>query len=165
MIAAFVFSSPAHAFDGHNGIRFDMSQKDVEKLGFVCNPEKEQDSYYKADCEHMDMTGVVFGHPTKDYVVNIGPSNKVDMIQATFSELKTIYDPPYYKLRSKIEHFFPTKDESVSFNSPGNLVRDGWRSNNTALAVLVYVKGSPPIIETSLNISFFSPRYVSAQGM
>lgn len=160
MIVVTIASIPAYAFNGHNGINFDMSQKEVEKLGFVCNPPKEKDPDTKANCEHMDMTGVAFGFPTRDYRVRIGSSGKVDMISSEFSV--NLSTAEYIRLHSKIEHFFPTKDEDASFHAQGTARRDQWRAKNNAAAVLLLMNGIPPVTETSLGISFWSPRYMTS---
>lgn len=149
----------AHAFNVHNGITFDMTQKEVENKGFVCNPPEEKDPNVKARCEHMDMTGVAFGYPTKDYSLTIGPSGKVDGISAKFSG--NIATSDYLSLHNKIKHFFPEKDEKASFHSQGTATRDQWRAKNNAAAVLLLINGMPPYIKTSLSITFWSPRYMA----
>lgn len=156
-IAAVCFAAPisAFAFDEHNGISFNMTQKEVEKKGFVCNPSEGYPNI-KAKCQHMDLTGVAFGYPTKDYKVSIGTSGKVDIISADFSgQLKT---SNFFDIRGKIKHFFPTKNEEATFNYQG-VSREEWRSKDNAAAVLVLMPGTPPFSETSLSITFRSPRY------
>lgn len=149
----------AYAFDGHNGISFDMTQQEVEKKGFVCSPPKEKNPSIKAECEHMDLTGVAFGYPTKDYSLIIGPSGKVDNINANFGGHISIED--YLGLHRKIEHFFPEKNEKASFHAQGTATRDEWRDKTNASAVLLLFYGTPPITKTRLSISFWSPRYMS----
>lgn len=140
---------------GHNGIRFDMTQKEVERKGFVCNPPREKQKNILADCRHMDMTGVAFGYPTKDYNIAIGPSGKVDKIGAKFVNINSASD--YLSLHAKIVHFFPNKKEDGSMN--GSLImRDVWLANDNSSAVLLYIEGVPPVFGSSLSISFWSPR-------
>ena len=158
VIFCFIFST-AYAFNGHNGIGFDMSQNEVEAKGFVCNPPNERGANYIAECEHMDMTGVAFGYPTNYYRVRIGKNKKVIMIGAVFSG--TITQEDYFKLQNKIEFFFPKKDEKASFYKQGMAIRDEWNDQNNASAVLLYVKGIPPITKTSISITFWSPYYMN----
>jgi len=157
--AACLMPFTAYAFNGHNGISFDMTQQEVEKKGFVCNPPEKKDPNVKAECEHMDLTGVAFGYPTKDYRLIIGSSGKVDMIGAEFGGHIATSD--YFSLHSKIKHFFPTKDEKASFHAQGTATRDQWRAKNNASAVLLLIYGVPPITKTSLSITFWSPRYMA----
>lgn len=153
---AAIFSSPAIAFDGHNGISFDMTQEQVEEKGFVCNPPKEEMQDVVAECQHMDMTGVAFGFPTTDYQILIGSAKNVVMIGAKFSGNLSAAD--YLSLQRKIEHFFPNKEEAKTVYVKNQFRRDVWRANNNATAVLVLMNGVPPIIKTSLTIAFWNPR-------
>jgi hypothetical protein len=109
----------------------------------------------------MDMTGVAFGFPTKDYRILIGPTKKVDMIGAEFSG--TIDTEDYLSLHRKIEHFFPKKNEAGTVQE-SMVRRDEWRANNGAAAVLLLIKGIPPITKTSLHITFWSPRAMADAG-
>ena len=153
---AAISSSLAIASDGHNGIRFDMTQKQIEAKGFVCNPPEEKTPDVIAECQHMDMTGVAFGFPTKDYRILIGPTKKVDMIGAEFSG--RIGTEDYLSLHRKIEHFFPKKNEAGTLHEQGMVRRDEWRAKNNAALVLLLVSGIPPITNTSLSVTFWSPR-------
>lgn len=155
VIVAITTSHAAIAADGHNGIRFDMTQQQVEAKGFVCNPPKEKKPDVIAECRHMDMTGVAFGFPTKDYSILIGPTTKVDSIGAEFSG--RIGTEDYFDLHHKIVHFFPIEHKAGSMHSE-SIRRDEWRSNNGAAAVLLLLKGTPPVTRTSLSIRFWSPR-------
>ena len=141
----------------HNGINFDMTQKDVEEKGFVCNPPEEQNPSIKTECKHMDLTGVAFGYPTKDYSLIIGPTGKVDKIGAEFNGNMSMDD--YLKLHREIEFFFPNKDEKGTFHSQGTVRRDEWRDKNNTSAVLLLFDGIPPITKGSLSITFWSPRH------
>jgi len=156
-LAAICFGAAvnANAMDGHNGIHFNMKQKDVEAKGFVCNPPKEPQKHILAVCKHMDMTGVAFGFPTKDYNLVIGASGKVDKIGAEFSNPISMAD--YFSLHPKIEHFFPQKYEAGSKHAD-SVIRDEWRAKNNSAAVLMYFKGVPSITNSSLRISFWSQR-------
>ncbi|PTQ85288.1 hypothetical protein [Agitococcus lubricus] len=154
-IAIFTICSHAIAFDGHNGISFDMTQKQVEAKGFVCHPPQEKNPSVIAECQHTNMTGVAFGFPTKDYQISIGPTKKVDMIGADFSG--RISKKDYVGLFRKIEQLFPKKDETGTFHE-GTVLRDVWRANNNAAVILLLMNGVPPITESSLGITFWSPR-------
>lgn len=156
---ATVCCSYAIASDGHNGIRFDMTQKQVEAKGFVCNSTAEVTSSVIAQCRHMDMTGVAFGFPTKDYRVSIGRTKRVDMIGADFSA--RIGTADYFSLHEKIAHFFPTKNAAGTLTGQDIAVRTEWRAKNNAAAVLLLIKGAPPIIKDSLSITFWSPRAIA----
>jgi len=142
----------------HNGISFDMTQKDVEEQGFVCNPPEEQNSDIRANCKHMDLTGIAFGYPTKDYSLIIGSTGKVDKIGAEFSE--NISMDAYFKLHREITFFFPNKYEKGTFHSQGTARRDEWRDKNNTSAVLLLFDGIPPVTKTSLSITFWSPRHI-----
>lgn len=157
VVAAICFGASANsrAMDGHNGIRFEMTQKDLEEKGFVCNPPKEPKIHIRALCEHMDMTGIAFGFPTKDYRIIIGPSGYVDKIGAHFSGRISMAD--YLGLSSKIEHFFPKKYAPGTIYAKTSRI-DEWRADNNASAVLIYFQGVPPVIDQSLSINFWSPR-------
>lgn len=143
---------------GHNGIRFDMTQKEVEEKGFVCNSPEKKQSHILAVCKHMDMTGVAFGYPTKDYNIVIGPSGKVDKIGAEFSNITSASD--YLSLHSKIKDFFPNKQEAGSIHE-SFAMRDVWTAKNNSAAILNYTEGVPPFIKSSLSISFWSSRSAS----
>lgn len=156
VLIIFASSTYVYASDGHNGILFKMTQKQVEKKGFVCNPIKNKSDTDIADCRHMNMTGNAFGYPTKDYRVIIGPSKKVDMIVAKFSG--RITTDQYYDLQYKIEHFFPNKNEAATVNDDV-FMGDEWRSNNNAAARLSLFPGS----SSSMYITFVSPRAVLAK--
>lgn len=155
VLIIFASSTFAFASEGHNGILFKMTQKQVEAKGFVCNPPDEKSETMMADCRHMDMTGVAFGYPTKDYRVVIGPSKKVDMIIADFSG--RITTDQYLDLHYKIKHFFPKKNEAATIND-GDFIHNEWRANNNVAVWLNLFTSSP----SSMSISFVSPRAVLA---
>jgi len=156
-IIATIFLMPASVsgFNGHNGITFDMTQNEVEKKGFVCNPLEKEDRRIKYRCNHMDLTGVAFGYNTKDYNLAIGHSGKVIKIGANFTGIKTVSD--YLNLHTQIEQFFPNKYEKGSMHEK-SLTREEWRSKNNSSVVLIHFKGSPPYIQPSLVLSFWSPK-------
>ena len=149
-------NSPPISDFSHNGINFNMTQHEIEEKGFVCNPSKGKNSNIESKCEHMDMTGVAFGFPTKDYRLTIGPSGKVDIISADFSG--RIDSADYFSIQSKIQHFFPTQNEVATLHEQGLLRRDEWVSNDNAAAVLTYVSAIPPFTKQTLSIAFRSPR-------
>lgn len=161
--AYFVFGTGASSrgFDGHNGIRFDMKQKDIEAKGFVCKPRKEKVNHIHVECNHMDMTGVAFGFPTKDYSVAIGSEGRVTFIRADFSG--NISTSDYLGLNSKIELFFPDKVSELSMYS--NLARrDHWKDKNNSAAVLLWTAGVEPYISQKLSITFWSPLGLEQSG-
>lgn len=136
-IACMTVLTCAHAMDGHNGIQFDMSQKEVEAKGFVCNPPKEKIDHILSLCAHMDMTGVAFGDPTKDYSIVIGPSGKVDQISAVFANTANVSD--YVSLSAKIVNFFPNKHEPSTMHE-SHVMTDEWRAHDNSAAVLTYLR-------------------------
>ena len=71
-----------HAIDGHNGVKFSMTQQQVEAMGFMCNPHTKPDRSSLATCRHMDMTGTAFSVPTRNYAVVIGNDKRVSFIGA-----------------------------------------------------------------------------------
>lgn len=161
MIAATCLTFPAYAQDGHNGIRFDMNQKQVEAKGFSCNPPKEKkDSDVIAVCHHMDMTGVAFGIPTQEYEVRIGPTKRVDEIRAELVGMRNLSD--ILSLHRKVENFFPKKDEAGSHRAQGMYSRDAWRANNNAGVAVFMFSGVPPITKTTVSVMFYSPRAMAA---
>lgn len=141
----------AHAQDGHNGIRFDMTQKQIEAKGFTCNPPKEKRGSIVAICHHMDMTGIAFGIPAQDYEVRIGPSKRVDEIQAELTGVRSIED--ISSLHRKVEDFFPVKDLKLSRGEQGSYNWDLWRSKNNA-GLSLYMSSS----KKTISLQFFSPR-------
>jgi hypothetical protein len=161
--AYFIFGTGAKSsgIDGHNGIRFDMKQKDIEAIGFVCKPRNEKVNHIHVECNHMDMTGVAFGFPTKDYSVAIGSTGKVTFISSNFSGNITTSD--YLGLNSKIELFFPNKVAELTMHS--NVARiDHWRDKNNSAAVLLWTAGVEPYISQKLTITFWSPLGLEQSG-
>jgi hypothetical protein len=148
-------------FDGHNGIRFDMKQKDIEAKGFVCRPRKEKITHIHVECNHMDMTGVAFGFPTKDYNVTLGSTGKVTFISADFSG--NINTSEYLGLNSKIELFFPNKIPELTMYSEVARI-DHWRDKNNFAAVLLLTAGVEPYISQKLKITFWSPLGLEQSG-
>ncbi|MCX6068221.1 MAG: hypothetical protein NT121_21135 [Chloroflexi bacterium] len=148
----------AYAQDGHNGIKFEMTQKQVEALGFVCNPPKKPSSDKLAECHHMDMTGVAFGYPMQDYEVSIGASNNVDSIKAKLNGVRSLAD--VLELHEKVKNFFPIEDVQGTHRHQGMYSRDAWRAKNNAGLSLFQDSGAPPIIKPSLSVTFYSPRFM-----
>lgn len=162
ILVGFLFLSSslsAFAVDGHNGITFKMSQKQVEAKGFVCNPEKEKKDII-AVCNHMEMRGTAFGNPTENYEVSIGTNKKVNEIKADLVGFSTSIES-YIDLTLKIEKFFPIKDEKLSFNGEGYFVRDFYRSKDKSGAAFFMSKPMPPISKGSKIITFYSPYAMS----
>lgn len=152
-----LFSSSLSAFavDGHNGITFKMTQKQVEAKGFVCNSEKERKDII-AVCNHMEMTGTAFGNPTENYEVSIGTNKKVNEIRADLVGFSASIES-YLALTLKIEKFFPIKDEKLSVNGQGYFIKDFYRSKDKSGAAVLMTKPMPPIIKGSNIITFYSP--------
>ncbi len=151
-----VISFTAQAIDGHNGIKFDMTKKQVEEKGFFCNPPKRPDPLVIAECHHMDMTGVAFGIPAKDYEVRIGTSNRVDEIKAELIGLRSLSD--VIELHQKIEKLFPTKDEAGTHSEKGMYTRDEWRAKDNSGVSLFMASAIPPITKAVARLTFYSPR-------
>lgn len=154
VIAAACFNTSAYAVDGHNGIRFDMTQKDLEAKGFVCRAPKAKQTNDLAECQHMDFTGVAFGFPTNDYRIFIGSNGKVDRIIASFSGNFSYTDS--LSLGHKIEHFFPNKKRSATVVSE-IFQSETWVAENNAVAVTRFIRGTPPFLKNSFTIIFGSP--------
>lgn len=154
------FTFSVYAAKGHNGIQFDMTQKQIEAMDYACNPPKEKNPMITAECFHMDMTGKVFGYKTQDYEVRIGPSGKVDMISANIIGVKTLSD--IIELHLKIQKFFPIKDEEGTHRKQGMYSRDAWRAKDGSGISLFLFNGIPPVIKTTLDITFQSPRSLVA---
>lgn len=133
-----------------------MTQKQVEALNFVCNPPEEPDPYKLAECHHMDMTGVAFGYPTQDYEVTIGPSKKVDRIEAKLIGVRSLAD--VLELHQKVKKFFPIEDKQGTHRHQGTYSRDAWRTKNNAGLSLFFSSGAPPIAKSYLSVTFHSPR-------
>lgn len=156
-----LLSSSLHAFavDGHNGITFKMTQKQVEAKGFVCSPETER-KYIISVCNHMEMTGTAFGNPTGNYEVSIGTNKKVSEIKADLVGFSTSIES-YLALTLKLEKFFPIKDEKLSFNGQGYFVKDFYRSKDKSGAAVLITKPMPPISKGSKVVTFYSPYAMS----
>lgn len=161
LVGFMLFSSSlsAYAVDGHNGITFKMTQKQVEAKGFVCNSEKKRTDII-AVCSHMEMKGSAFGIPTANYEVGIGTNKKVDEIRADLVGFSASI-ANYVDLTSKIEKFFPNKDEKRSFNSNGDFLKDFYRGKDKSGVSIVIIKAIPPISNGSKSITFYSPRAMS----
>jgi hypothetical protein len=156
IVIAAICSSHAIAFDGINGISFNMTQKQVEAKGFVCNSLKEKNTNFIAQCEHMSMTGVIFGFPTNDYNVGIGSTKKVDRIGAYFNKGIGIAD--YLQIAVKIQTFFPEEEKEWSTASNSAVKVNQWKANDGTRARLTLISGVPPVRKTSLSIDFYSTR-------
>lgn len=146
----------SYAIDGHNGIKFNMTQKQLEKMGFICNPNTDAKQLFIADCRHMDMTGVAFNIPAQNYSVSIGKNKRVATILADLIGIRTLDD--YIALIVNISEFFPKKDEAGTKSIEGYLQRDAWRAkNNAGIALNFFTRSGPRV-----TIGFFSPTYMSA---
>ena len=150
------------AVDGHNGIKFEMTQNQLENKGFICNPSSEFFATSIAKCKHMEMTGVAFSVQTRNYTVYIDNDNRVAVILADLVGLRSLED--YFSLLTNISGFFPKKDEANSLadsRSGNTLRRDAWRTNNNAGIALSYVSGVRGIMKDQVSVIFSSPSYMS----
>lgn len=137
---------------GHNGITFNMNQKDVEKLGFVCK-ESKPDDWFSVSCSHMAMTGRAFSHNIAEYSVTINRQDgKVCQIDAAFTDISKL--PDYMLISSKVTDFYSTE---VYSNIVGNIYDRMWIDKNKARLVLNYSEGVPPIFPDKITVSFWSP--------
>ena len=150
----------SYAIDGHNGIRFEMTQQQLEAKGFICNPNAKQERSIVATCRHMDLTGVAFNIPTSNYQVEIDADNQVASIRADLIGIRSASD--YLGLLTHISEFFPRKDEAGSFRGGGTTMKDAWRANNNAGISIFYSAGARGIIKDTLWVTFNSPSYMSA---
>lgn len=159
IIAITTFSPLAQALDGHNGITFNMSQRQVEKKGFICQSQTKDRLGIIARCLHMDMTGVAFGVPTQNYEVEIDSNKRVASIQADLIGIRTLAD--YLALHNRIDKFFPKKDESRSFAADvGRL--DFWRDKDNS-GISVYISpGVRGITKDTKWVTFWSPANMAA---
>jgi tol-pal system protein YbgF len=165
IVLLLVSSSYSYAIDGHNKIKFNMTQKQLEKIGFICNPVTD-DQLIVAKCKHMDMTGVAFNVPAQNYTVTIGRNKKVAEIKADLigiSDLKA-----YIKLKHNIDEFFPNKNNSIKKPAKIGWFQDGWIANNNAGINLYVIFDSRDVIadkyrrDSIAEIVFNSPNYMTA---
>lgn len=160
LILAFATVSPfAQALDGHNGITFNMTQRQVETKGFICDSETKSEGTIIATCRHMDMTGAAFGVPTQNYEVGIGPNKRVASIKADLVGIRSLAD--YLALHTRIGQFFPKKDEQRSFADRG-VRRDFWRDKDNSGISLFFSSGVRGVIKDTMWISFYSPADMAA---
>lgn len=149
-----------HAIDGHNGIKFNMNQQQVEQLGFICNTSDNSDKSYLARCKHMEMTGTAFSVPTRNYEVTIGKDKQVSSIGADLIGVRSFTD--YVELSIRISEFFPKKDEVRTYRHQGAGIRnDAWRSNDNAGISLFYSSGVG-FTKDRLSVTFYSPSFMAA---
>lgn len=151
----FSFSLSTYAVDGHNGITFKMTQKQVEAKGFVCNPEKDHKDII-AVCNHMEMKGNAFGIPTENYEVRIGNNKRVEEISADLVDFSASIES-YIDLTLKVQKFFPIKDEKLSASGEGYFVKDFYRGKDKSGFSIFMTKPIPPISKGSKTITFISP--------
>ncbi len=161
ILVGFLFLSSslnAFAVDGHNGITFKMTQKQVEAKGFVCNPETERKDII-AVCNHMEMKGSAFGIPTENYEISIGSNKRVDEIRAEFVGF-TVNVENYVALTLRLQKFFPTKDDKLSF-SHEYFIKDFYRAKDKTGAAVYMSKPIPLVSKGSNVITFYSPHAMS----
>lgn len=162
IFALCTISYSTYAIDGHNGIRFDMNQQQLESIGFICNSNAEQkmDGYPIATCKHMDMAGIAFSVPTNNYSVNIGPDKHVASIRADLVGIRSTAE--YLAMITNISGFFPNKDEagSRSYNG-GRIMTNAWRANNNAGISVTFFAGVKGMTKDTLWVSFISPNQMA----
>jgi len=146
-------------FDGSNGIKFTMSQKDVEKMGFLCDsPEKEADARIMAICKHRKMTGMALNRPTNKYGVVILKDGKVGAIFASFPEEN---ESEFNFLEDQLREFFPIPVRKDNMEYSHETVED--RANKEGVVARLYCSHEFTIgdhyFSTKISISFFSPSY------
>jgi len=151
----------------HNGIKFDMSQKQVEAMGFVCEPEEGRDHIVIAECKHSKMIGTAFDYKTKDYTLLISASGKVGTVSAEIIgvphwEYGTNSRQLTQDLFLKIRKTFPIKTYSGGIiGSSVNeewYTRDGFRLSVTMLSGIAAVSNKS---STSMHIS--SPSFIALE--
>lgn len=155
----FISTSNSYAIEGHNGIKFDMTQKQIESLGFICNPSDKPKKFDISTCRHMDMTGVAFGVPTGNYVVTIGSDERVADIRADLSGISKTQD--YFALLTNISGFFPKNDEPENYNSGTGTIIRNWRANNNAGIGVFRSPGVKGILKDTLWVNFRSPDFMA----
>lgn len=151
----------SYALDGHNGIRFDMTQKQLESKGFICHPNNKEERLTIATCKHMDMSGVAFSLPTQNYEVQIGSDKRVAWIRADISGIHSMAD--YIALVTNISEFFPKKDAAGTLRG-SSFRKDAWRDNNNAGISVSYFAGAEGVEwdKDTFWISFTSPSVMKA---
>ncbi len=161
-VALATMSLYCHAIDGHNGIKFSMTQQQVKGMGFICNPNTGTERLSLATCKHMDMTGVAFSVPTRNYAVEIGNDKRVSSIRADLVGVLSTAD--YLDLLTNISRFFPKKDEAGEFSegTTSIYIRRAWRANNNAGISVFYASGIKGIKKDTLWVSFHSPSEMTA---
>lgn len=152
VVLFFMCATSAFAMDGHSGISFSMSQKDIEALGFVCQPPNKNETR----CFNDSYKGDAFGYPTTGYEVDIGDKNTVRHIKTKLSGKISLAD--YDDLCKKIEQIFPTKNEKATFRK-NDLTIDGWIADNRAKAFLFVAHKGGELEPRSAAIAFSSPEY------
>lgn len=105
--------------DGHNGILFSMSQKDLEALGFKCKPFdnaplKKLGLGIVIDniiCRHPDMVGQAFGQSLANYDVSLtAAGDKILFIDAKItSSIRRIDD--LLAVGARVQEFYPIEIE------------------------------------------------------
>jgi hypothetical protein len=152
VLAVACHSLNTYAVDGHNGIKFNMSQRQVEAKGFSCTSETK-DKDIIAVCHHMDMTGIAFGYPTGNYEVSIGTNKKVDVIKVELVNFRANI-PTYMDLTQKVKNFFPIEDGEIKHEM---VFRNDFRANDKSGLIVVSFAPLPPISNGSTSLIFHSP--------
>jgi len=160
-------TKPGDTITEHNGIKFDMSQKQVEAMGFVCKPEEDRHHTTIAKCKHSKMTGTAFDYRTKNYRLSISTSGKVGVIFAEivgmpYWEYNTSSQQLTQDLFSKIQKTFPIKADSRGV--PGSYVNSEWNTRDGfKLSVIMFPGMSTVSSKSSTHMQISSPSFISIQ--
>jgi hypothetical protein len=152
----FVAVSNTHAADGLGNVKFKMTMKQVEKLGYVCSPNPNKEGAFR--CQNIEFQNSIYGYTAKDYRVLFGPDKKIYGISANLAGVKSMED--YFDFLGKMEVLFPIEDEGDS--QKGVFVRHVRRDASNTGASFMMAVGTPGIVPTLYSISYFSPAYMAA---
>lgn len=151
-------SSLTWAVNGHNGIKFDMTKKQIEAMGFSCVVPEDGTKDYLSECRHIEMSGNVFGFGTNNYKVKIGLNKRVATISADLLGIRT--SEQYLELLVKVRDFFPVEDTFFSFHAE-TVDRYAFRAKDKSGISLLYSKGVEGYLNDTFRITFESPSYLS----
>ncbi|WP_137916817.1 hypothetical protein [Hydrogenophaga sp. 2FB] len=137
---------------GHNGIRFDMSRAEVERMGFVCRESTEAESSGNMRCVHMEMTGRAFSKDLERYKVDFDRNGAMTQI------VVDLRDPPtnlsaINRLVLDIREFYPLEYKSPPeytrlmpfvyryYESEGSGVQFGYFARSRSASMIFFPKG------------------------
>lgn len=150
-------ASNVYAVDGLGNVKFRMTMKQVEAMGYVCAPMPNKDGATK--CQNVDFQNTIYGYAADSYKVYFGRDKKIYGISANLVGIKSMED--YFGLLSKVEVLFPIEEEGESIK--GVFVRHVRRDSSKATASVVMTVGTPGIVPTLYSISYFTPAYIMAR--